>query len=70
MYAVAVLLVGGASIKMVIIGQVFLGALLFRVLFFTMPLAGLNQFSDAQIGEYFRVFASCDVIAASLARYA
>ena len=70
MYAVAVLLVGGASIKMVIIGQVFLGALLFHVLFFTMPLAGLNQFSDAQIGEYFRVFASCDVIAASLARYA
>ena len=70
MYAVAVLLVGGVSIKMVIIGQVFLGALLFRVLFFTMPLAGLNQFSDAQIGEYFRVFASCDVIAASLARYA
>ena len=39
MYAVAVLLVGGASIKMVIIGQVFLGALLFHVLFFTMPLA-------------------------------
>lgn len=69
MYAVAALLVGGASIKKATISQVFLGALLFHVLFFTMPLAGLKLFSDAQIGEYFRVFISYGVIAASLALY-
>lgn len=70
MYSVAALLVGGASIRKATIGQVFLGALLFHILFFTMPLAGLNLFSDAQIGEYFRVFISYGVIAASLALYA
>lgn len=69
-YAVAALLVGGASIKKATIGQVFLGALLFHILFFTMPLAGLHLFSDAQIGEYFRVFISYGVIAVSLALYA
>ncbi len=70
MYSVAALLVGGASIKKATIGQVFLGAILFHILFFTMPLAGLNLFNDAQIGEYFRVFVSYGVIAASLALYA
>ncbi len=32
-------------------------------------IAGLNLFHDAQIGEYFRVFISCGVIAVSLALY-
>lgn len=68
-YAVAALLVGGASIKKANIGQVFLGAFLFHMLFFTMPLAGKNMFHDAQIGEYFRVFISYGVIAVSLALY-
>ncbi len=69
MYAVAALLVGGASLRKATIGQVFLGALLFHILFFTMPLAGLNLFNDAQIGEYFRVFISYGIIAISLALY-
>lgn len=68
-YAVAALLVGGASIKKANIGQAFLGAFLFHMLFFTMPLAGKNMFHDAQIGEYFRVFISYGVIAVSLALY-
>jgi len=66
-YAVAALLVGGASIKKANVSQVFIGAILFHLLFFTMPLAGNNLFSDSQIGEYFRVFISYGVIALALA---
>lgn len=69
-YAVAALLVGGASIKKATIGQVFVGALLFHLLFFTMPLAGNNLFNDSQIGEYFRVFISYGVISVALALHA
>lgn len=69
-YAVAALLVGGASVRKATIGQAFLGALLFHILFFTMPLAGQRLFNDAQIGEYFRVFISYGVIALSLALHA
>lgn len=69
-YAVAALLVGGASIKKATTGQVFIGALLFHLLFFTMPLAGSHLFQDSQIGEYFRVFISYGVIAAALALHA
>ncbi len=69
-YAVAALLVGGASIKKASISQVFVGALLFHLLFFTMPLAGNNLFHDSQIGEYFRVFISYGVIAIALALHA
>lgn len=69
-YAVAALLVGGASIKKATIGQVFVGALLFHLLFFTMPLAGENLFNDSQVGEYFRVFISYGVIAVALALHA
>ena len=69
-YAVAALLVGGASIHKATIKQVFIGAVLFHLLFFTMPLAGFNLFNDSQIGEYFRVFISYGVIAVSLALHA
>ncbi len=69
-YAVAALLVGGASIKKASISQVFVGALLFHLLFFTMPLAGNQLFHDSQIGEYFRVFISYGVIAVALALHA
>lgn len=69
-YAVAALLVGGASIHKATIKQVFVGAVLFHLLFFTMPLAGFNLFNDSQIGEYFRVFVSYGVIAISLALHA
>lgn len=69
-YAVAALLVGGASIKKATVSQVFIGAILFHLLFFTMPLAGNNLFRDSQIGEYFRVFISYGVIAVALALHA
>lgn len=69
-FAIAALLVGGASIKKASIGQAVLGALLFHTMFIFSPIAGKNLFNDAQIGEYFRVFACYAVIATSLALHA
>ncbi len=69
-FAIAALLVGGASVSKATIGQVVLGALLFHTIFIISPLAGKNIFNDAQIGEYFRVFASYAVIAIALALHA
>lgn len=69
-YAIAALLVGGASITKATIPQVFLGAVLFHTLFFISPMAGKTLFGDPMIGEYFRVFLCYGVIAISLAMYA
>ncbi|HJC66329.1 MAG TPA: ABC transporter permease [Candidatus Enterocloster excrementigallinarum] len=69
-YAVAALLVGGASIDKASMGQVFTGTILFHVLFFITPLAGKVLFSDPQLGEYFRVFLCYGIIAISLILYA
>ena len=69
-FAIAALLVGGASITKATIGQVVLGALLFHTIFIFSPIAGKNIFNNAQIGEYFRVFASYAVIAIALVLHA
>jgi len=69
-FAIAALLVGGASIKKASIGHAILGALLFHTMFIFSPIAGKNLFNDAQIGEYFRVFACYAVIATALALHA
>lgn len=69
-FAIAALLVGGASIKKANIGHAILGALLFHTMFIFSPIAGKNLFNDAQIGEYFRVFACYAVIATALALHA
>ncbi len=69
-FAIAALLVGGASINKATIGQVFLGALLFHTIFIISPIAGKNIFNNAQLGEYFRVFVSYAVIAIALALHA
>ena len=69
-YAVAALLVGGASIDKATMGQVFTGTVLFHILFFITPLAGKVLFSDPQLGEYFRVFLCYGIIAVSLILYA
>ena len=69
-YAVAALLVGGASIDKASMGQVFTGTVLFHVLFFMTPLAGKVLFADPQLGEYFRVFLCYGIIAISLILYA
>jgi simple sugar transport system permease protein len=69
-FAIAALLVGGASITQATIPQVFLGAVLFHTLFFISPMAGKALLGDPMIGEYFRVFLCYGVIAISLAMYA
>lgn len=70
MFAVAAILVGGASVTKATIGQAILGTVLFHTLFIVSPYAGKNLFGDAQIGEFFRAFIAYGVIAMSLVLHA
>jgi len=69
-FAVAAILVGGASVKKATIPNVFIGVVLLHLLFVVSPRAGQNLFGDAMIGEYFRQFIGYGVIALSLVLYA
>ncbi len=69
-FAVAAILVGGASVKKASIANVFIGVILLHVLFVVSPRAGQNLFGSAMIGEYFRQFIGYGVIALSLVLYA
>lgn len=69
-YAVAALLVGGATLNKATISQGIIGCLLFHLLFFMAPSAANNLFNDTTVGEYFRMFLSYGVIVLSLALYA
>jgi simple sugar transport system permease protein len=69
-FAVAAILVGGASVKKATIPNVFIGVILLHVLFVVTPRAGQNLFGSAMIGEYFRQFIGYGVIALSLVLYA
>lgn len=70
MFAIAALLVGGASTKRATIGHALLGVVLFHTLFVVSPIAGQRLFGESQIGEYFRSFISYGVIGMSLALHA
>lgn len=70
LYAIASLLVGGASVQKATNKQAIVGVILFHTLFIVAPLAGKELFGNAAIGEYFRVFVSYGVIAMSLAMHA
>ncbi len=69
-FAIAALLVGGASVQKATNGQAILGVILFHTLFIVAPLAGKELFGNPIIGEYFRVFVSYGVIAMALAMHA
>lgn len=69
-FAIAALLVGGASVQKANNRQAILGIILFHTLFIVAPLAGKELFGDPVIGEYFRVFVSYGVIAMALAMHA
>lgn len=69
-FAIAALLVGGASVQRATNKQALLGIVLFHTLFIVSPLAGKELFGDPVIGEYFRVFVSYGVIAMALAMHA
>lgn len=69
-FAIAALLVGGASVQKATNKNTLLGIVLFHTLFIVSPLAGKELFGDPVIGEYFRVFVSYGVIAMALAMHA
>jgi simple sugar transport system permease protein len=70
MFAIAALLVSGATVSRATVGQALLGTLLFHTLFVVSPLAGKALAGDAQIGEYFRVFVAYAVITVALVLHA
>ena len=69
MFCIAALLVGGASVDKASIGNVFLGVVLFHLMFIVAPRAGAAITGDSMIGEYFRVFVSYAVITVALVMY-
>ena len=69
-FAIAALLVGGASVQKANNKQAIIGVILFHTLFIVAPQAGKELFGNAQLGEYFRVFVAYGVIAVSLAMHA
>jgi simple sugar transport system permease protein len=69
-YAIAALLVGGATVARATIWHAILGTLLFHTLFIVSPVAGQQLLGSAQIGEYFREFVAYAVIGVTLALHA
>jgi len=69
-FAVAAILIGGASVSKATIGQALTGILLFHTLFIVSPLAGKNLLGNVQVGEFFRVFVAYGVIGVALALHA
>lgn len=67
MFAIAALLIGGASVAKATISQALIGTLLFHTMFIVSPLAGRVLFGDAQLGEFFRAFVAYGIIGLSLA---
>lgn len=70
LFAIAAILIGGASVTKATIGQAILGTILFHTVFIVSPMAGANLLGNAQLGEYFRVFVAYGVIALSLVMHA
>ncbi|NLV76951.1 MAG: ABC transporter permease [Tissierellia bacterium] len=70
LFAVASLLVGGATVDKASWKEALIGTFLFHFLFVISPLAGQNLFGNAQIGEYFRVFVAYGVIGLALVLHA
>ena len=70
MFAIAALLIGGASVSRATITNVFVGVTLFHLMFVVSPMAGKELIGKAQLGEYFRVFVSYGIIALALVLHA
>ena len=70
MYSIAALLIGGATVSHATIPNIFLGVVLFHLMFVTSPMAGKNLIGSAMLGEYFRLFIPYGIIAISLVLYA
>jgi len=70
MFAIAALLVSGATVSRATVAQALIGTVLFHTLFVVSPLAGKALAGDAQIGEYFRAFVAYAVITMALVLHA
>ncbi|NMA48582.1 MAG: ABC transporter permease [Tissierellia bacterium] len=70
LFAVAALLIGGATVNKASWKEAILGTFLFHFLFVVSPTAGKNLMGNAQIGEYFRVFVAYGVIGLALLLHA
>lgn len=66
MFAIAAILIGGATAAKATIPNAFLGIMLFHTMFIVSPMAGKQLIGQAQLGEFFRVFVSYGIIAISL----
>lgn len=69
-FAIASLLVGGASVTRASIWNVFIGVILFHLMFVVSPMAGKYLVGEAQLGEFFRVFVSYGIISLALVLHA
>lgn len=69
-YAIAALLVGGATVSRATVKHALLGVILFHALFILAPIAGGQLMGSALIGEYFRVVVANAVIAIALIMHA
>jgi simple sugar transport system permease protein len=69
-FAVAAILVGGASVTKATIPNVFVGVVLLHLMYIVMPRAGSQLFGSAQIGEYFWDAFSYGAIALALILHA
>ena len=70
LYAIAALLVGGATVSRASIKHAIMGVILFHSLFVLAPMAGANLMGSTLIGEYFRLFVAKGVIAFALVMHA
>ncbi|NLZ52990.1 MAG: ABC transporter permease [Thermoanaerobacteraceae bacterium] len=70
LFAVASILIGGATVTKATIGQAVLGTFLFHLLFIISPMAGQKLVGEPQVGEYFRAFVAYGVIGISLGLHA
>jgi len=69
MFAVASLLVGGASTSKANTKQAIIGTILFNSMFIMSPEIGRAVFGQALLGEYFRTFMVYGVIGFALGLY-
>ncbi|MBE5955380.1 MAG: ABC transporter permease [Lachnospiraceae bacterium] len=70
LYAIAAILVGGATVQKASNKHAVIGVILFHTLFVVAPLAATKIVGDSAISEYIRMFISYGVIAVSLAMHA
>jgi simple sugar transport system permease protein len=69
-YAIAALLIGGATVKSASVKNAIIGNILFQAIYSSAPNAAKMLLGNPQIGEYFRTSLSYGVIAVAIVLYA